>query len=323
MKAIALISGGLDSLLAAKLIQAQGIDIIPLNFKIPFCPRSFLPGSGNLGQELKYLDIGNDFLKLLENPQHGFGSQMNPCIDCKILMLRRAGELMGPWGAKFLVTGEVLGQRPMSQHKQALERIAKKAGLEGLVLRPLSAKLIPETIAEKEEWVSREKLLNFSGRSRKPQIELAKAFKIKDYAQPAGGCLLTDPEFSKKIKDLIAHRELNVDNVELLKIGRHFRISENAKLIVGRNELENTRLVNFAKNNDYLFYPGEEIAGPTCLGRGSFSEELIRISCGITYCYCDRNNQAEAEIFYKKVGDEIFSMTVLPLGEEEAKSLKI
>jgi tRNA U34 2-thiouridine synthase MnmA/TrmU len=323
MKAIALISGGLDSLLAAKLIQQQGIEIIPLNFQIPFCPRSSLPGSGDLGEEIKYLDIGNDFLKLLENPQHGFGSLMNPCIDCKILMLRRAGELLGPWGAKFLVTGEVLGQRPMSQHRQALDTIVKKAGLQGLVLRPLSAKLLPETTIEKEGWVSRDKLLSFNGRSRKPQIELAAAFKITEYAQPAGGCLLTDPEFSKKIKDLISHQELNIDNAGLLKTGRHFRISENAKLIVGRNESENARLVSLAKNDDYLFYPGEDLAGPTCLGRGSFNQELIRISCGIAYYYCNRDDQKESGIFYKEPSGKQCFMRVMPLTQEQIQRLKV
>ena len=258
MKAITLISGGLDSILAARLVKEQGIDIIPLNFYIPFYSRhkgnpgkdtaSFV--SDALGSELMTIDIGLEFLKILEKPNYGFGSNMNPCIDCKILMLSKAKGLMKELDAAFIVTGEVLGQRPMSQHKKALELIERRSGLKGILLRPLSAKHLSETLPEKEGWVNRGNLLDFSGRTRKPQIELAKAFKIKDYPNPAGGCLLTDPEFAKRLKDIIRHDELNIDNVELLKIGRHFRISPKTKLVVGRNEKENKEIeAIFTENN--------------------------------------------------------------------------
>lgn len=229
---------------------------------------------------------------------------MNPCIDCKIMMLRKAKELMEEFKAKFIVTGEVLGQRPMSQHKPALNLIERKAGLQGLILRPLSARRLAETLPEKEGWVSRDKLLDFSGRTRKPQIELAKRLNIEDYPNPAGGCLLTDPAFSKRVKDLINHRELNSDNIELLRIGRHFRIQEQTKLVVGRNENENKQLVNLAKDNDYLFEPTEEIAGPTALGRGIFDSALIGLSCNIVCRYCDLNDNKNTEILYKKIPEE-------------------
>ncbi len=334
MKAIALISGGLDSILASYLIKEQGIDILPVNFKIPFCHRDKKDSSAtnsvsslvadSLGEELETVDIAGDFLKLLDNPVHGFGSNMNPCIDCKILMLKKAKEMIQGPGAAFVVTGEVLGQRPMSQHKWALNIIAKKSGLDGLVVRPLSARLLPQTLPEKEGWIKRDKLLDFNGRGRLGQIRLAKQFGIKEYAQPAGGCLLTDPEFSKRLKDIISHQELNVSNVELLKRGRHFRISSAAKLVVGRNEKENNELENLAKDNDYLFYPPGEFAGPTCLGRGNFSQDLIHLSCAITCRYCDLNGAASAKMVYRMVPEkEEKILSVLPIEEHRLRDLRI
>lgn len=301
MKTIALISSGLDSLLAVKLIQKQGIQVIGLYFQTPFCAAKKEVLS-HLGIEIKYIDIKKEFLEILENPRYGFGSNMNPCIDCKILMLKKVKEVMSEFGATFVITGEVLGQRPMSQHIGALQIIEKKSGLEGLLLRPLSAKLLPETIPEKENWVKREQLFGFSGRSRKPQLELVQAFNIQEYAQPAGGCLLTDPEFVKRLKELMAHRELNLDNIDLLKIGRHFRLIPNTKLVVGRDEKENAELFKLAKENDYLFMP-QEIAGPTALGRGVFDEALIQLSCSITCRYCDLNGKTAAGIAYKKASE--------------------
>jgi tRNA U34 2-thiouridine synthase MnmA/TrmU len=219
-------------------------------------------------------------------------------------MLRKTKELMRGWNAAFVVTGEVLGQRPMSQHKQALETIVTESGLEGLVLRPLSARLLTETIPEKEGWIERNRLLNFSGRSRKPQMALAKKLGIKTYLQPAGGCLLTDPRFTNRLKDLISHQELNLDNIELLKIGRHFRISDKAKLVVGRDEKENEKLASLAQKEDYLFTPNEELAGPTSLGRGILNEELLKACCSITCRYCDSNGKSQAQIFYKKISEK-------------------
>lgn len=334
MKAIALISGGLDSILAAKVIKEQDIDTLPLNFKIPFACRDKKISSkdgeivslvlNSLGVELKVVDISNEFLDLLVKPKHGFGSNMNPCIDCKILMLNKAEELMKEWDAQFVITGEVLGQRPMSQHRGALELIERKSGLVGLVLRPLSARLLSETIPEKEGWVKRNKLLNFSGRTRRPQINLAKYFQIKNYPNASGGCLLTDPEFSKRLKELIIHQELSIDNIELLKMGRHFRISQDTKLIVGRDEKENEQLVKLVKDNDYLFMPGEKIAGPTSLGRGQFSEELIKLSCSITCRYCDLNGETDTQIIYRKISEsEDRILEVSPLEDAKLTGLRV
>ena len=334
MKAIALISGGLDSVLAAKLIKGQGIEILPLNFKIPFCHRdkeltpdkqnNLKQAADNLGVDLRIVDISDDFLKMLESPEYGFGSNMNPCIDCKILMLAKAKGLMGELGAEFVITGEVLGQRPMSQHRQALEIIEKKSGLEGLVLRPLSAKLLTETIPEIRGWIDRNKLLKFSGRQRRPQMDLAKDLGIVKYPNASGGCLLTDPGFSQRMKDLVSHRGISIDNIELLKIGRHFRLSDEAKLVVGRNEKENEELALLAREGDYLFLPNEKLAGPTSLGRGKFSQELAQFACGITCRYCDLDAGEEAEIIYRKIPQKEDNRSkVAPVEDKELVVLRI
>jgi tRNA-uridine 2-sulfurtransferase len=309
MKAVALISGGLDSRLAAKLVKMQGIDVVPVNFTIPFSHKIKEDSPGpydkdalirsDLGCDLTKISLTEEFIGVVKNPRHGYGANLNPCIDCRILMLRKAAELMQGSAAKFVITGDVLGQRPMSQHKNALAAIEKEAGLEGLVLRPLSAKLLTETIPEREGWVDRDKLMGFCARGRQAQIELAKELGIENYPNPAGGCLLTDPIFAKKLKDLMNFGELDIDNIELLKSGRYFRVSVHAKLIVGRNDAENNRLARLAQEGDYLFYPGRDLAGPTSLGRGSFDEGLIKLCCAITSSYCDLNGAPEAKIFYK------------------------
>lgn len=333
MKAIALVSGGLDSTLAARLVKEQGIEVIALHFEIPFCvcgknnPR----GSGNpacgavtdLGLELKTIDISNEFLDTVKNPKHGYGKNLNPCIDCRILMLRKAKELMAKIGADFLVTGEVLGQRPMSQYKHALELIDKESGLKGLVLRPLSAKILPPTIPEKEGWVDAHKLLGFQGRSRRPQMDLAEAFDIRGYSSPAGGCLLTEPLFVSKVRDLIDHKEFSLGNIELLKIGRHFRLGSKTKLIAGRDEKENERLSSLAKKNDYLFST-RDIPGPVALGRGVFTKGLIELSCGIVCCYSDLDPGLSADIVYRKLTQEREStLKVSALEDSRLSSLKI
>jgi tRNA U34 2-thiouridine synthase MnmA/TrmU len=322
MRALALISGGLDSILAAKLIQNQGIEIIPTNFKIPFCKKQDIASliKEYLGLDLETIDISADFLNLLAQPKHGFGSNMNPCIDCKILMLQKAGQLLANFGAEFVVTGEVVGQRPMSQHRQALELIIKESGLAGLVVRPLCALLLPETVPEIKGWIKREKLLGLNGRSRKGQFSLAKEFKFEKFAQPAGGCSLTNPEFAKRIKDLIKHQELDMENVELLKIGRHFRISQEAKLIVGRNQKENNQLDEFLETGDYLFMPREDIAGPTALGKGKFDNSMIKLSSEIVARYCDCDKNKEINVFYRHFQAKDFETSVVEPAPEKILS---
>lgn len=298
MKAIALVSGGLDSTLAARIIKDLAVDLIALNTASPFClcNRKKADGScsheaGRVSQELAIkliaINTTTEFLEIVKKPKHGYGSHMNPCLDCRILLFKKAKEAMQKEGASFVITGEVLGQRPMSQRLAAMRLIEKEAGLEGLVVRPLSAKVLEPTIPEKMGWIEREKLLAISGRGRKEQIALASSLGIKDYPCPSGGCLLTDPEFSRRLKDLMQYDELNLKDIQLLKIGRHFRMSKLAKLIVGRNEPENNRLASLKEENDFFFQP-LELAGPSALLRVKSTDNSILELCSrMVAKYCD------------------------------------
>ena len=211
----------------------------------------------------------------------------------------------------------------MSQYKHALNIIAKRSGLEGLVLRPLSAKLLPETIPEKEGWVNREKLLSFNGRSRKPQMALAASMGFKEYSQPGGGCLLTEPQFAKRLKELMSHNELTIGNAALLKIGRHFRIAPEVKLIVGRDEKENNILTELAKGEDYLFMP-QDIAGPTASAKGILNEALVQLSASIVCHYCDLAGSLNADIVYGRVSDkEKRLIKISPLTDLQLEALRI
>ena len=315
IKALALISGGLDSLLAAKLIQDQGIEVTGLHFNIPFCKSDIKKIFPDIGVRIIEVDLGKEFLGLIQEPRYGFGSNMNPCIDCKILMFSKAKELMAGLGARFIITGEVLGQRPMSQNKQALKLIKARSGLDDLLLRPLSAQFFTPSLAEIEGWVKRDRLLNFNGRSRNAQMRLAGDLGILKYSTPAGGCLLTDPGFSKRLKELLAHNELNLDNLELLKTGRHFRIGEKTRFAVGRDEAENNLLMRLAKPGDYLLCPQKDLAGPTCLIRGLVTQELIFLSSQITSAYTDVGGLKEIEVLYRQVpavNDDAHKITCVP-----------
>lgn len=249
-RAISLISGGLDSAVGTKLIINQGIEVIGLHFTSIFASkRDKIRGlqavrtAEELGIELVTKNKGEDYMEVVKNPRYGYGKNMNPCIDCRIFMLRLTRELLAGLDASFVVTGEVIGQRPMSQRRNTIELIEKRSGLEGLIVRPLSAKLFPPTIPEQEGIVDRERLLDVAGRGRHVQYQLVETYKLTEFGMPGGGCLLTDPIFSRKFKDLMSmDRTFTMKDVELLTMGRHFRLSPGAKLIVGRNERENERL---------------------------------------------------------------------------------
>lgn len=314
MRAIVLISGGLDSTLAAKIMKDLGIELIALNTVSPFCLCNHRSATGcfhgtsavvkDLGIKLISINVGNEFLNIVKDPKHGYGSHMNPCIDCRILLFKKAKEAMRKEGASFVITGEVLGQRPMSQKRNTMRLIEKEAGLEGFVLRPLSARILEPTIPEAQGWIIRDKLLAINGRGRRQQMDMAAKFGINDYPCPSGGCLLTDPEFSKRLKDLMKFQELNLSEIQLLKIGRHFRLSDKAKLVVGRDKKENAQLLNYVRENDYIFEPTEELAGPTALGRGFFNKELIERSCAIVCRYCDLNGNADGKITFRKLPEK-------------------
>jgi len=294
MKAIALLSGGLDSSLAIKLIKDQGIDVIALNFTSPFCTctsknsecSAAAKAAKELGVPLKVIPKGLDYFKLVESPKFGYGSNMNPCIDCRIYIFKKAKEVMVDEGASFLISGEVVGQRPMSQRRDTLKLIEKEAGVEDILIRPLSAKLLPPTLPERMGWIDREKLLGISGRGRKEQISIAKVNNI-DYPCPAGGCLLTDRFIANRVKDLFTYKkDYTIEDIKLLKIGRHIRISEHLKIIVGRDEEECVKLsYSFNAEKDVIIYCIKP-KGPTVLIK-DFKGELPEIVLKILYRYSD------------------------------------
>ncbi|MCX7982767.1 MAG: tRNA 4-thiouridine(8) synthase ThiI [Syntrophales bacterium] len=285
-KAIALISGGLDSILAVKVITDQGIEVHGVTFSTPFFgPEKAIKAAKAIGLPLSVLDITEEHLQMLKSPRYGYGRHMNPCIDCHTLMINQAGKLMEKLQAHFIVTGEVMGQRPMSQGKQTLALVAKNSGYGELVLRPLSARLLPETKPEREGLVQREKLLAIQGRSRKVQMALAAHYGIREYSTPAGGCLLTDPAFSRRLKDLLRfHPDPTRRDIELLKYGRHFRFSERIKIIVGRNNDDNKALLSLVKEGDDVLHLLNH-PGPTVIIPGGGDDESRALAAGLCVLY--------------------------------------
>lgn len=328
MKAVTLLSGGLDSTLAAKVVMEQGIELEALNFMTLFCTCTHRGATclasqkavETLGIPLRVFNVSEEYLSVVKDPSHGYGRNMNPCIDCRIFMLKKAKAYMQDSGAAFIVTGEVLGQRPMSQRKDAMRLIEKEAELEGFILRPLSAHVLPMTIPEREGWVDRDKLLKFQGRSRKPQIKLAEHYGIRDYPCPAGGCLLTDPGFAKRMKDLMLHKpDFSLNDVHLLKVGRHFRFSDGVKLIVGRNEEENQKIETFAHDGDILFRVSG-FPGPLSLLRGKVNEGDIEKAAAVTAHYSKAKDLGNAEVTCKGVDEDdrrTLSASVVPRREIE------
>lgn len=311
VKALSLFSGGLDSILATELIRRQGIEVIAFNIKTPFgIPKKDETGEAQqaakqLKVPLTVLNVDKEYIKMLRNPKHGYGKNLNPCIDCKIFILKKAKKYAKEIGADFLFTGEVLGERPMSQHGPALKTIEQEAGLKGKLLRPLSAKLLTATVAEKKGLVDRNKLLSIQGRSRKPQLELAKEYGITVYPSPAGGCLLTCEEYTKKLRDLFENKKrITVADLALLRVGRHFRVSRN-KIIVGRNRDENNILVtNRAKSDYYFELP--DIVGPISLLQGPKTKSAIETSARLTAFYSD----AKTSIAKVKYGKESLNRVI-------------
>jgi tRNA-specific 2-thiouridylase len=274
-RAIALFSGGLDSLLAAKIIMGMDIEVEGIAFETPFfSAQKARMAAKTIGLPLTVIDLTAPHLVMLKAPRYGYGKNMNPCIDCHTLMLKTAGSYMDTAGADFILTGEVLGQRPMSQTRQSLNLVAKNSGYDDVILRPLSARLLPETKPERIGRVDRARLLAIQGRGRKTQMEMARHYGIADYAPPAGGCLLTDPNFSLRLRDLFAHQpDYQVRDIELLKLGRHFRIKGECKVIVGRNQMDNEAIQSLIAENDAVLQMAD-IAGPTTLVPGGDQQAL-------------------------------------------------
>ena len=260
----------------------------------------------------KVVDITERHLEVVKHPKHGYGGNMNPCIDCHALMFRIAGEMLESEGASFIFSGEVMGQRPMSQNKKALRLVAAESGLEGLLLRPLSAKCLSPTIPEEKGWVQRDQLKGFQGRSRKPQMQMAIDLGLDDYPAPAGGCMLTERGFSRRLKDLLSSKsEVLVNQLETLKLGRHFRISASAKIVVGRDKRENERLRDLAEKEDIILNT-VTVPGPTVLMSGSLLTEAIDLAAGITLSYSDAQEGEIQEVRIMGPGINRVASTTVP-----------
>src|SRR5512138_2123936 len=324
-KAIALFSGGLDSTLAIRLMQVQGIDVRAIHFTSPFFGVSPDTDSGKydarraaelLGVQLTICNLGEEYLEMLRNPRHGYGKAVNPCIDCHAYFLRKARELMGEIGADFVITGEVLGQRPMSQRRDALRVVELDCGLEGVLLRPLSARFLPPTKPELEGWIDREKLPAIKGRSRKEQIRLAAELGVREYPNPAGGCLLTEVSYASKVRDIFSHSEkLDARDFRLLRVGRHFRLTPSVRLIVGRDEEENDLLLKHVMEGETLLR-WEDGGSPYGLLIGLTDDTVLQTAARILLRYTKAVRNESARIKVIAGGDNEFGCSNVFLPED-------
>lgn len=302
IRAIGLFSGGLDSILAARILQEQGIEVIGYTFVTPFFgPEAALQSREELQIRLEIREITEVYAEeVLKRPQYGYGKNMNPCIDCHAFMFRLAGQEMEAEGARFLFSGEVLGERPFSQNKSALRAVANLSGYGDRIVRPLSAKLLEETFPEKSGFVDRNRLLDIQGRSRRRQMKLIDEFGITRYPKPAGGCLLTEPNFSKRLRDLLEHMpDPGPRDLELLKTGRHFRWNEYFKVIVGRREEENKRLEELCGQDDLRLWV-KGIPGPVVLIPCSAlpPQDVLTFAARLAVRYSDAHSGQRMEVVY-------------------------
>ncbi|MGY5148442.1 MAG: tRNA (5-methylaminomethyl-2-thiouridylate)-methyltransferase [Candidatus Nitrosopumilus sp. bin_68KS] len=294
-KVVALLSGGLDSQLAVRMMQEQGFDVSAVAIKTPFCDFDCGRGCGfeireradDLNVNLKTVYLGDEYIEMLKHPKHGIGAGFNPCVDCRTMMFDAAKKHMEEIGAEFIISGEVLGQRPMSQHAPSLSIIEKESGLVGKIVRPLSAGLLPETDPEKEGLIKRENLGMIRGRTRRNQLEMAKKYGIENPPNAGGGCLLTEPQFGIKAKDLFEHVETpTINDIDLLKIGRHFRLDEETKFVVGRNKDENEMIKAIALPGDILLEAKDHL-GPVSILRGKNAKSHVGFAASVTLRYSD------------------------------------
>ena len=323
IQAVALVSSGLDSLLAAKIVRDLGVAVRGVHFVMRFDVLDVEERREEvealvrpLGIRLHVEDISESFLPILLNPEHGYGSEVNPCIDCHLFMLKRAKGVMDRLGARFSVTGEVVGQRPMSQTKPTLFHIDRVSGLKGFILRPLSAKLLPPTLVEEKGWVDREKLYAISGRSRRPQIELARRLGIVGYKQPAGGCILTDPSYAKRFRHLVDSKgrdTLTVEDLQLLRLGRHFWPRKTLQVIVGRDEGDNRALEPFRAGR-WVFRPADTDKGPLVLASGVEDGEDVETVAGIVARYSKAERNSRVRVRYEN-GEEEGSVWGTPVAD--------
>lgn len=328
-KAVALMSGGLDSALAAVLTKRLGFEVVGLNLATGFCTGqgrcdTVLAQGLALGIPVRLLDVSEEYLEVVKHPRFGRGQGMNPCLDCRIFMVRKAGEVMEEEGASFVVTGEVLGQRPMSQHREALELVARESGLGERLVRPLSGRLLGPTFPERMGWVRREDWLDIEGRSRKRQLELAKEWGIPVFTQPAGGCcILLERAYSKRLKDLIREKgvdSLTKDDFALLRYGRHFRLGPRTRVVVGRDEVENTALLSFPGDHYVLSFP--DVPGPVALVLGEVGEEELRLAAELAARYSDAQDQAPVRVLAQRDG-KTTELWVVPMAKDDPRLRKL
>jgi len=307
-KVVALLSGGLDSQLAVRMMQEQGFEVSAVAIKTPFCDFDCGRGCGfeireradDLNVNLKTVYLGDEYIEMLKHPKYGIGAGFNPCIDCRAMMFNAAKKHMDEIGAEFIISGEVLGQRPMSQHGPALRTIEKESGLVGKIVRPLSAALLPETDPEKNGLIKRENLGMIKGRTRRAQLDMAKKYGIENPPNAGGGCLLTDPTFGLRAKDLFAHTETpTINDIDLLKIGRHFRFDEQTKFVVGRNKDENEMIKAIALPGDILFQARDHM-GPVSILRGKNVDVYVKFASSITLRYSDAPKGEQASVIINK-----------------------
>jgi tRNA U34 2-thiouridine synthase MnmA/TrmU len=324
VRALGLCSGGLDSMLSGLVLRKQGIEVEWITFETPFFSADKARRASRLtGIPLMVENITPEYLVMLKNPLCGYGQHMNPCMDCHALMFKLAGKVMQEKKFDFLFSGEVLGQRPMSQTKPSLRYVEKNSGYDGFILRPLSAKNLPETHPEKQGLVDREQLLDISGRSRKRQMELAEEFGITEYPSPAGGCLLTDKSYSNRLRDLFKHRETVMENeLHLLKYGRHFRLNEHAKLIVGRTKSDNDQIMKYHDPLKDTVFKVKSFPGPTAILPGAAGKDIITLAATICAGYSKAPNLTPVEVNVNN-SESTQTITVLGLPPSDIKHLLI
>lgn len=330
-KAVALYSGGLDSTLAILVMQKQGVEVTAITFMNHFgcdisdkssCSKDPFAASIKFGFKVKLSHLSDKFLEIVKNPKYGHGKNMNPCMDCRILMLKEAKVFMEMIKADFLITGEVVGQRPMSQRKDCFPVVDKTADVKGLVVRPLCGKILTPTIAEEQGLIKRELMYDFNGRSRKPQMALAEELGLTDYPSPAGGCLLTDPNYSYKLKDLLEHnKDPEYKDINFLRVGRQFRYSDGCKIFVGRHMEENEAMKALADPDDIMMRV-EGCGSPTVVLLGNVTDEAIGLAASICARYSDDKRKPEVKVAVSK-GAVNYYLTVKPADDDVLDEYRI
>jgi tRNA U34 2-thiouridine synthase MnmA/TrmU len=324
-KALALVSGGLDSILAAKLVSDQGIEVTGVCFKSAFFgPENAVRMTAQVGIPLRIIDFTDKHIEMTKNPKYGYGKNMNPCIDCHALMLKFAGRLMEQEGYDFLITGEVLNQRPMSQNRQSLDIVKRESGYSGRILRPLCAKNLPPTEMEQQGLVDREGLLDIQGKNRKAQMELADRWGIKDYPSPAGGCCLTEPNFSRRLRDLYNYsKDFGVDDINILKLGRHFRLSRDAKAISTRQASELEHVKRLLREDDIIF-DAAEYSGSVVVLRGKSTEAEVIMAARIAARYSKGSGLENVKVQYRPfIETQKHYINVKPADDSELEGLML